>query len=242
LDIEILAKDINAVNIQIHGDVNMKVLGDWYVHHEGNKHETHIGTHYVKHIGETVIYEEGDTIIKKEGNLQSFLDGTLTETITQEYIGTVQQDFTENILGRKQQKIGQDFEQFFGGDVETTIQKGEVKKVLESSNAFVGQDNIINVIGDTNFNCAGHWINKANKNISFTSKTGNIDLTTQGEFEITDEAGNITAVGYNNIGTMGNIRLTSTFGNIGLHTIENKDIADLETDYTCIAWNPGYLK
>jgi hypothetical protein len=242
LDIEILAKDINAVNIQIHGDVNMKVLGDWYVHHEGNKHETHIGTHYVKHIGETVIYEEGDTIIKKEGNLQSFLDGTLTETITQEYIGTVQQDFTENILGRKQQKIGQDIERFFGGDVETTIQKGEVKRVLESSNLFVGQDNIINVIGDTNFNCAGHWINNVNKNISFTAKTGNIDLTTQGEFEITDEAGNITAVGYSNLGTMGNIRLTSTFGNIGLHTIENKDIADLETDYTCIAWNPGYLK
>jgi hypothetical protein len=40
LDIEVLAKDINAVNIQIHGDVNMKILGDWYVHHEGDKHET----------------------------------------------------------------------------------------------------------------------------------------------------------------------------------------------------------
>lgn len=50
LDIEVLAKDINAVNIQIHGDVNMKILGDWYVHHEGSKHETHIGPHYVKHI------------------------------------------------------------------------------------------------------------------------------------------------------------------------------------------------
>lgn len=50
LDIEVLAKDINAVNIQIRGDVNMKVLGDWYVEHEGAKHETHIGPHYVKHI------------------------------------------------------------------------------------------------------------------------------------------------------------------------------------------------
>jgi hypothetical protein len=54
--------------------------------------------------------------------------------------------------------------------------------------------------------------------------------------------GNISAEGYKNIGTLGNIRLTSTFGNIGLFTKENKLLYDFEQPTTVIPWNPSYLK
>jgi hypothetical protein len=242
LDIEILAKDINAVNIQIHGDVNMKVLGDWYVHHEGNKHETHIGTHYIRHVGDTVISEEGSTIIKKEGDLQRYLDGQYTDVVTQNYTETIQQDFSQNILGRRTEKTGQNTDQFYGGDVETTIQKGEVKRVLESAQYFVGQDKTLTVVGKIFATVGNTCEYNVNDNIAWVTKTGNIDLTTLGEFEIVDGNGNITANGYKNIGTRGNIRLTSTFGNIGLKTKEDKSLADLEKEFCCVAWNPGYLK
>ena len=56
-----------------------------------------------------------------------------------------------------------------------------------------------------------------------------------------DMTGKITGTGYKNLGNRGNIKLTSTFGNIGLFTVENKELADLEKDTVCVAWNPSYL-
>lgn len=81
--------------------------------------------------------------------------------------------------------------------------------------------------------------------IYIDSAKGNIDLITEGQFEIFDQLSDppvITAAGYNNIGTKGNIKLTSTFGNIGLQTIENKTWADFEQKQVVIPWNPSYLK
>lgn len=114
LDIEILAEDINAVNIQIHGDVNMKVLGDWYIHHEGDKHETHIGNHYVRHIGNTIIEEEGDTVFSHIGNVNEYFDGSYSEIITENYTGHIQGDSTREIGNRLEEHVGGDFDNIIG--------------------------------------------------------------------------------------------------------------------------------
>ena len=241
LDIEILAEDLNAVNIQIHGDVNMKVLGDWYVHHEGAKHETHIGPTYIKHIGNTIIEEEGEYIYKHTGNSHNYIDGSKNETVTENYTVTYQQDFKKNVGGRSIYNYGGDRSTFIGGISQYKIIGNEEKILMGSYTAHLGGDISIDVKGNTNF-IAGGWVNaKIVNNIGITSSKGNIDIKTNGEFELLKD-GNITAEGYNNIGTKGNIRITSTFGNIGIKTIENKELVDFEQEYTCIPWNPSYLK
>ena len=48
LDIEIEATKINAVNLNIHGNVNLHIDGDWFVEHFGNKYEYQEGDRYVK--------------------------------------------------------------------------------------------------------------------------------------------------------------------------------------------------
>lgn len=78
-------------------------------------------------------------------------------------------------------------------------------------------------------------------NISIITAQGNIDLKTEGRFQLMKN-GQVTPVGYNNIGTRGNIRITSTFGNIGITTVQNKQFADFEKQYVCVPWNPSYLK
>ena len=125
LDIEILAKDINAVNIQIHGSVNMKIDGDWWVDHEGTKHETHIGDTYIKHIGDTYIEEEGVTIFNHIGDYSQLIDGTFNETITNNYIGSIGADSVLNITNRSELTIGRDYKKTVGGDVKYQIAGGE---------------------------------------------------------------------------------------------------------------------
>ena len=51
----------------------------------------------------------------------------------------------------------------------------------------------------------------------------------------------MTGPGYANIGTKGNIKITSTFGNIGINTVKNEALFNFDKDYICMAWNPGYL-
>lgn len=242
LDIEILAKDINAVNIQIHGDVNMKVLGDWYVHHEGNKHETHIGTHYVKHIGDTVIEEEGEHILRRTGNTNRFFDGDFNEEITGSRDLTILADSTKNIGNCAYERIGGDFDQFIGGYAGYKIVNDEKREVGNDYDLKIGRNKIETVRGNYEFVAGGEYNLKANENVEVTSKNGNIDLKTLGLFELMGTDGNITPAGYSNIGTRGNINLTSTFGNIGINTVENELVADFKKEYTCIAWNPMYLK
>lgn len=82
----------------------------------------------------------------------------------------------------------------------------------------------------------------ATDSISLSSENGNIDIATLGKFQLVDENNNITANGYNNIGTCGNINIRSTFGNIGINTVQNKLLADFEKQYVCAPWNPSFLK
>ena len=241
LDIEILAEDLNAVNVQIHGDVNMKVLGDWYVHHEGSKHETHIGPTYIKHIGNTIIEEEGEYIYKHTGNHHNYVNGLKNETITGNYTITCQQEYKFNAGRNAIYNIGGDTTTLIGGIFKSKVIGAEEKILMGGYTTHIGGDLSIDVRGNTDFICGGHTNIKTVENAKLISQKGNIDITTNGEFELLS-GGNITPNGYKNIGTKGNIRITSTFGNIGIKTIENKYLADFEQEYTCIAWNPSYLK
>ena len=241
LDIEVLAEDINAVNIQIHGDVNMKILGDWYVHHEGSKHETHIGPTYIKHIGNTIIEEEGEYIYKRTGNYSEYIDGIKNETLTQNFTITCGQEYKFNVGNKAIYNIGGDTTVFIGGLLQSKIIGNEEKILMGSYTAHIGGDTAIDIGGNSNYIVGGNYNCKVVENIALISQKGNIDLTTDGEFELLS-GGSITPIGYKNIGTKGNIRLTSTFGNIGIKTIENKELADFEKEFVCIAWNPSYLK
>ncbi len=241
LDIEVLAKNINAVNVQIHGDVNMKILGDWYVHHEGNKHETHIGDHYVKHIGDTVIEEEGITIFDHIGDYQQHIDGNFTEWITKDYSGTIEQDSTLNIGNNSEEDIGGSYTKLVSDFAKYQVIGNEEHTINGALSYTIGDKSNWIIAGEYTIVNDGQFSLKSTESISLTSRKGNIDLYTQGEFEIADGSGNITGTGYKNLGTLGNIRLKSTFGNISLKTIENKQLVDLEQEYTCIAWNPSYL-
>jgi len=242
LDIEVLAKDINAVNVQIHGDVNMKIDGDWYVHHEGDKHETHIGDTYIKHIGATYTEEEGPTIFRHVGNYSQLIDGSYSENITVNYNQSIGADSTVEITNNSILVIG--------GNYNKTICESVNYKIVGSENKSIGENKQLRIGGDCEEYITGYkksiigknLIINVNDDIEQISKRGSITILTQGQFEIFNEQGVISAEGYNNLGTKGNIIIKSTFGNIGITTVENKQIANLEKECCVIPWNPSYLK
>ena len=148
IDIEVLATDINAVNVQIYGDINMKVVGDWYVHHEGAKHETHIGDTYIRHIGDTVIEEEGCTINRKIGDLQEFIDGAVTNTITETYTGSILGDVSQNIGGNTKINIAGLLDEMIGGSATYKITDFESKTIGAEQRISVNTDIIENAGGN----------------------------------------------------------------------------------------------
>ena len=242
LDIEVLAKDINAVNIQIHGDVNMKIEGDWYVHHEGDKHETHIGDTYIKHVGDTYTEEEGTTIYRHTGDYSQLIDGTYTENITANYNQNVGADSTIMITNNSMLAIGGNYNKTIGESVTYQIVGSEDKSIGKNKQLRVGGDCDEYITGYKKSVIGGNLTINVNDDIEQISKRGSITILTQGQFEIFNEQGVISAEGYNNLGTKGNIIIKSTFGNIGITTVENKQIADLEKECCIIPWNPSYLK
>lgn len=61
------------------------------------------------------------------------------------------------------------------------------------------------------------WTVNTGDNIYISTEAGNIDLITLGRFEICKDNVSpikMSAIGYSNIGTRGNINIRSTFGNI----------------------------
>lgn len=159
----------------------------------------------------------GNAKITTKGNVDENIGNSNTVVINGEYKKTVNKSATYEITANETKTIK--------GEKFLTVSKNNHANLI--SNSFT----IIGGIGSVH----------ANNHLEFISKTGNIDLKTLGLF-IADNDGNITPDGYANLGRAGNIRLTSTFGNIGINTIENPSIIDLDKDYTCIAWNPSYLK
>lgn len=241
LDIEVLAKDINAVNIQIHGDVNMKIDGDWYVQHEGDKHETHIGDTYIKHEGDTYIEETGARIFKHIGYVSQYIEGSYLETITENYAQNIGADSHITIANKSDLIIGNNYTKIVNGSLKYNIIGGESKSIGEDQEVNIGGNSSITITGEKKLLIGKNYTINVNDDIEQLSLRGNISLKTVGKFEIFDENGNISNEGYANLGTKGNITITSTFGNIGINTIEDKKLADLEQETFIIPWNPSYL-
>lgn len=242
LDIQVLAKDINAVNIQIHGDVNMKILGDWWVHHKGDKHETHIGNYYIKHIGDTYVQQQGDSILQKTGNISKHIDGSVTQDIDVDVSTTIWGNLKHDVFGNSQYYTQKNFQNDIGGDYLVSITGNQTRTVLSQCNIKIVGNTTLTLCGDLNMTVGGFLKTQATDSISISTENGNIDIITLGKFQIVDENNNITAIGYNNIGTLGNINIRSTFGNIGIKTVQNKIYADFQKEYVCAPWNPSFLK
>lgn len=241
IDIQVLAEEMNAVNVIISGDVNMKIKGDWYVDHEGNKHEYHKGETYIKHDGNTYIEENGVTIFKHKGDYSQNIEGTYNENITVNYNQEIGADSNVLIKNRSDVVIGSDNNNVIQGNFSQSIMGKTFVSVGESYSLGIGEYWNVTALGQTEFNLGENCYFNVEDNIELTSTRGNIALKTDGKFEITDPEGNITEEGYKNLGTKGNITLISTFGNIGINTIESKAWADLEQETCVIPWNPSYL-
>jgi len=87
IDIEIEATNMNAVNLNIHGNVNMHIDGNWFVEHIGNKYEYHEGDTYIK--------QNGNTYIEQDGIVKNILNGDESKIHTGNY-GLIHNGNTSN--------------------------------------------------------------------------------------------------------------------------------------------------
>jgi hypothetical protein len=205
----------------------MKVIGDWYIHHEGDKHETHIGNTYIKQTGETIIENIGNVVIDTSGDVIEKIDGSVIQNITLDHTKLIGGDYRKEIQKNHNVTIGGNFINFIAGFSDWKINDNESKEIHGDFSVNIMGNSIYNIVKSWKSIVGEKYTLNTNDHIIFDTLSGNINLTTQGKFEIADAEGNITGVGYKNLGTRGNISLKSTFGNIGLFTVENKDHIDL---------------
>lgn len=240
IDIEVEATGLNAVNLQIHGDVNMHIDGDWYVEHIGDKHETHIGDHYIRHEGTTYIESVGDLTSMREGSIYDIIEGEQNTIIHQNRNLTILGDDAYTVLGKSTHDITMDYSVTAKSDVYYKTGGNEEKSIAGTSKVLIDKDSST-WCGE---NCYLHvqndyFINVMN-DYKIMSHRGNISIQTLGDFEVLNNDGNISADGYNNLGTKGNIVLKSTLGNIGLETVPS-EFVNFDIEDVCIPWNPSYL-
>lgn len=240
IDIEVEATGLNAVNIQVHGDVNMHIDGDWYVEHIGDKHETHIGDHYIRHEGTTYIESVGDYTSTREGSIYDIIEGNQDTVIHANRNLTVMGNDNYTILGFATHDITMDYTFNAKNNAYYKILGDENKVIAGNSEILIQKDQTINYGNNCYTNVRNDYILTVTCECKILSKTGNIYIKTLGDFQVLNDNGNISADGYNNLGKKGNIILTSTLGNIGLETVPS-DYVDFSIEDVCIPWNPSYL-
>ena len=241
IDIEIEATKMNAVNLNIHGNVNMHIDGDWFVEHFGNKYEYHEGDTYIKHKGQTYIEEEGhrrkvhkgNYSLEHNGNTVENQEGDTLITRTGTYWDQIDNDVTHMYNGNYKIKINGNDDEIVRNDKIVDIGNGLHMNVIDNANMVIGGHLAVNV--DTHIDL------DIKDNFEIHSKTGNIVLKTDGDFELMKN-GAITAEGFKNLGTRGNIQLISTFGNVNIQCIKNDAIANFNTRMTVIPWNPDFVR
>lgn len=246
IDIQIQAKQMVAVNLQISGDVNIRQIGDMYIEQEGNRHQTLIGNRYVKHVGNTYIEHQGIYISRQKGAYnQQYIEGQkILDVLGNSTIRTYGNEYKE-VQGNVTQKISYVYSLFTGRSFNITVTQNLTVDVMK--------DYILNIIGgadiDVAKNCTvdiGRWnetqtgtlqVTTAN-DAQFLTKQGSITLQTLGQFDLVNENGAITSEGYKNLGVKGNIYLKSHMGNIGLETVGD---SRFEKESMVIPWNPTFL-
>lgn len=241
LDIEIEATKMNAVNLNIHGNVNLHIDGDWFVEHFGNKYEYHEGDLYVKHKGQTYIEEEGhyrkvhkgNYSLEHNGNTIENQEGDTMITRTGTYWDQIDNDVTHMYNGNYKAKVNGNYDEVIRNDKIVDIGNGLHMNVVDDVNLIVGGHLVANVDEHVDLDMKD--------NFEIHSKTGNIILKTDGEFELMDGK-TITSEGFKNLGTRGNIQLISTFGNINIQCVKNDMLANFGVRSTVIPWNPDFVR
>jgi hypothetical protein len=240
IDIEVEASNLNAINLNIYGNVNTHIDGNWFIEHIGNKYEYHEGDTFIKHKGSTHIEQDGHWNKIHNGNRSYKHEGkylynqtgdamiTRTGTLYEQINGDVTNIYGGNLL----QKISKNTDQMYNGyrnefvlDNLTLKVEGEYNGEVSKGITFVSYDEIDYT---------------AKEYISFVTRKGNITLKTNGEFELLED-GNITTDGFTNLGNRGNIHFISTFGNINMQCVKNDDIANFCQKSVVVPWNPGFL-
>lgn len=246
IDIQIQAKQMVAVNLQISGDINMRQIGDMYIQQEGNRHQTLIGNRYVKHIGNTYIEHDGIYISRQKGQYnQQYVEA---QKIT-DVIGNVTEKIYGNeykeIQGDVTHKVGYTYSLFTGAhcnlqvteNMTTNVMKDYVLNIIGGADVDVAKNVTVDV-GRMDQTQTGHLQITTSNDTQILSKQGNISLETLGQFDLINDTGAITADGYKNLGIKGNIVLKSKMGNIGLETVGDKRF---EKENMVIPWNPVFL-
>lgn len=241
LDIEIEATKMNAVNLNIHGNVNLHIDGDWFVEHIGNYYEYREGDRYIKQDGNTYIEQNGITREVHRGDMSLEHIGSRVENQKGDTLITKH--------GKYQDQIDNMVSHVYNDNLRTTVAKSYYENVGHDKAMNIGHNYNIGVINNGTFNIGGFfdigidtYLDLDIKdNVNIHSREGNILIQTDGQFELMDGP-MITAEGFKNLGTKGNIQFISTFGNINLQCIENKAVADFFQRSTVIPWNPSFLQ
>ena len=186
LDIEIEASKMNAVNLNIHGNVNMHIDGDWFIEHFGNKYEYHEGDLYVKHNGHTYIEEDGhhrkvlngNQTFEHNGNSVENQEGDTLVTRTGSYYSQIDNDVTHMYNGNYKIKVNGNTDEVTRNDKIVEVGNGVHVNVGENVNGIIGGHLSVNVDTHIDLDSKG--------NFEMHSKSGNIILKTDGEFELMD--------------------------------------------------------
>lgn len=240
IDIEVMAENLNAINLNIHGNVNMKLDGNWFVEHYGNKYEYHEGDTYIKQKGSTYIEQEGVVRIKHEGDKSVehighyYLthNGDTMETHTGTYFMMVDGDVTFTFNSEYKLTVGKNYSETVKLSKSADIFGSKNLNIYESYNEIIANNKFISA--------EGFYDLLIGESITTKSYRGNILLETEGDFELTKE-GKITPVGFTNIGTKGNIQIISTFGNINLQCKKDDSKAQFNKKSVTIPWNPSFV-
>lgn len=240
IDIEVLAENLNAINLNIHGNVNMKLDGNWFVEHVGNKYVYHEGDTYIKQKGSTYIEQEGTVRTKLTGDESKehignyFLthNGDTQKTHTGTYFRSVDGDVTLICNSEYRLTVGKNYEEL--------IKMSRTSDILENHSISVGGNYKNLVGGNILISAEGSCDTLIGESIQNISYRGNITLETKGDFELTKD-GQITPKGFNNIGTKGNIQVISTFGNINIECKKDDSKAQFNKKHVIIPWNPGFV-
>ena len=219
----------------------MQVNGDMFEQVYGNKYETHYGNFYKFHKGETIIQEIGNTISNISGNTTRNYNGNIDDVI--------QDNVKTTIYGLYNQTVGMDVTKTFSKNYNIEIGGSKIQTIFKNYKCDIKENFNVTISGEYTVNCENKidfygkstFNLQAVDNINISTTQGNIQLKTEGMFQLMKN-GQVTPVGYNNIGNKGNIRITSTFGNIGITTVQNEAFADFKRAYVCVPWNPSYLK
>ena len=241
IDIEVKADNINAINLNIHGNVNMHIDGDWFVEHIGNKFEYQKGDHYIKHDGSTYIEQKGIYKNIQEGNRSYIQTGKYNYIQTGDALITRTGTLFEKVNSNVKKEYDQKFDLTVGGKTNEIYGDDRTIDIMGNYTKTIKKNSTEDVIGNIEITTFGHYECVVNDNITFITKKGNWTVRTEGLFELFDSEDNLTVDGYKNLGNKGNIEFISTFGNINLQCIKNDDVANFSKKSVVIPWNPGFL-